>query len=154
MYSRSVGLAPPATHTPTPQRSGGNTTLLERMFTHMRKEVQKPTPLPNTPESFLQSLQQELYITPFLIAELVYRKLGRIYSILQRLERDTSNPSTKSLLNSVVPQLEVYIKALNINEAKGDDLSQMVALIRGVISRSKGEWYTPTDEKRTHIGWG
>lgn len=157
MYSRSVGLAPPATHTPTPQRSGGNTTLLERMFTHMRNEVQKSTPFPNTsykPSFLLKVLEHELNTKPIDQAELVYRKLGRIYSILLRLERDTSNPSTKSLLNSVVPQLEVYIKALNINEAKGDDLSQMVTLIRGVILRSKGEWYTPTDEKRTHVGWG
>jgi hypothetical protein len=140
----------------------------------MRNEVQKSTPLPDksqlllsleflvkqTPRIIKQialtnKLQQELYITPFLKAELVYRKLGRIYSILQRLERDTSNHFTKSLLNSVVPQLEVYIKALNIDETKGDDLSQIVTLIRGVILRSKGEYFKPNPKpKKTPVGWG
>ncbi len=136
MYSRSVGLAPPATY-PTLQRSGGNTTL------------------PNTAEDLVQLLQHELNTQPLDQAELVYRNLGRIYSILQRLERDTFNHFTKSLLNSVVQQLEVYINALNIDETKGDDLSQIVTLIRGVILRSKVEYFKPNPKpKKTPVGWG
>ena len=161
MYSRSVGPSPPATY-PTLQRSGGNTTLPERLFAHMRKEAQKSTPLPNTSRGLLELLQQEfnlkvlahqLNTKPLDEAELLYRKLGKIYTILMKLESfQFSNPDS-GLLNSVVPQLEVYINALNIDETKRGELSQTVTLIRGVILRSKGEWYTPTDAKRTPVGW-
>ena len=162
MYSRSVGPSPPAYHPPIPQRSGGNTTLLERLFAHMRMEAQKPTPLPNTSRGLLELLQQEfnqkvlphqLNTKPLDEGELVYSKLGKIYTILMKLESfQFSNPES-GLLNSVVPQLEVYINALNIDETKGNELSQTVTLIRGVILRSRREWFTPTDAKRTPVGW-
>jgi hypothetical protein len=157
MYSRSVGPSPPATHTSSSQRSGGNTTLLERLFAHMRNEVKKPTSLLNTsykPSFLLKVLEHELNTKPLDEGELVYSKLGKIYTILMKLESfQFSNPES-GLLNSVVPQLEVYINALNIDETKGNELSQTVTLIRGVILRSRREWFTPTDAKRTPVGWG
>ena len=122
----------------------------------MRKEVQKPTPLPNTsykPSFLLKVLEHELNTKPLDEAELLYRKLGKIYTILMKLESfQFSNPDS-GLLNSVVPAVRTYIDALKIDETKGNELSQTVTLIRGVILRSKGEWFTPTDAKRTPVGW-
>jgi hypothetical protein len=146
-----------------PDSSQANTTLPERLFAHMRKEAQKPTPLPNTSRGLLKLLQQEfnqkvleheLNTKPLDQAELLYRKLGKIYTILMKLESfQFSNPES-GLLNSVVPQLEVYIKALNINETKRGELSQTVTLIRGVILRSKGEYFKPNPKpKKTPVGW-
>jgi hypothetical protein len=123
----------------------------------MRNEVQKPTFLLNTsykPSFLLKVLEHELNTKPLDEGELVYSKLGKIYTILMKLESfQFSNPES-GLLNSVVPQLEVYINALNIDETKGNELSQTVTLIRGVILRSRREWFTPTDAKRTPVGWG